>query len=322
MSSAAPLPQSRRTPVTPGGYRAIRVEYVLDSVDDDYRDVLIVKFIGTYAIGHAGSPDATYMQAMVRVGEMCFHPSAVVLDLSELSYQWGDDMEGVFGPDCPHAVAVRAVVVGPPSREAIGTLLFGVHSTTPATEHEGFFEDVDAAVAYVRRRIGEPRFRPPPNGEPLTEAQWLESREPYDMWEWLVYDVPNRRWSMNDWPRTDRASDRKLLLFAVACCRRMWHLMDGRSRRAVEAAERAADAGTPHEPGEAGSDASAASRPRRLPSPPPPRRRGSIPLSTASPSPRSACRRRATPSSSTTKPSPRPTSCATSSATRSALHRT
>lgn len=66
--------------------------------------------------------------------------------------------------------------------------------------------------------------------------------------EWLVSEAPQRMLSgLNDaagpWGiRTFRPSERKLRLFAVACCRMVWHLLtDERSRRAVEVAERYAD---------------------------------------------------------------------------------
>jgi hypothetical protein len=60
----------------------------------------------------------------------------------------------------------------------------------------------------------------------VTEAEWRSSTDPVAMLEHV----------------RGRASDRKLRLFAVACCRRIWHLLsDKRSRKAVVISEQYAD---------------------------------------------------------------------------------
>jgi hypothetical protein len=60
----------------------------------------------------------------------------------------------------------------------------------------------------------------------VTEAEWLECAKPHEMLQFL----------------RNKASNRKLRLFACACCRRIWNLLsDERSRKAVEVAEQYAD---------------------------------------------------------------------------------
>jgi hypothetical protein len=56
----------------------------------------------------------------------------------------------------------------------------------------------------------------------MTESEWLSSRESCEMLGFI----------------RDRAGERQLRLFSVACCRRIWqHITDERSRRAVDVAE-------------------------------------------------------------------------------------
>ena len=63
----------------------------------------------------------------------------------------------------------------------------------------------------------------------MTESKWLMCQQPRTLVDYLRSTRPLR-------------SERKLRLFACACCRRFWHdLVDERSRRAVEVGERFAE---------------------------------------------------------------------------------
>lgn len=59
----------------------------------------------------------------------------------------------------------------------------------------------------------------------MTEADWLAAGDPETMLDCV----------------RGRVSDRKLRLFACACCRRLWHLWDARAQGAVAVAEQFAD---------------------------------------------------------------------------------
>ncbi|TWU50720.1 hypothetical protein Poly51_40130 [Rubripirellula tenax] len=114
-------------------------------------DVLVVRFNGVSGFGCANNDDANYMAAMIHAGIVAWDPSAILLDLREMAYEWGDMMANPLcagfrhyadGSDLP-----LAVVVSDLNREGLTSLVTdGMHSVDPASV---LFETTEAAIVQL-----------------------------------------------------------------------------------------------------------------------------------------------------------------------------
>jgi hypothetical protein len=84
----------------------------------------------------------------------------------------------------------------------------------------------------------------------MTEAEWLASRDPAELLDYL--SSPDSWADGLDEPSD--VTDRRIRLFAVACCRLIWHLIAEQSRDALEVCERHADCAATDEQLEDASD--------------------------------------------------------------------
>jgi len=95
----------------------------------------------------------------------------------------------------------------------------------------------------------------------MTEQEWLSAKASHEMLQYLEGRLYH--WGKEDTP--PKVSDRQIRLFACASCRRIWDLLDAPSRKAVEVAERYADAQVSVEELEAARHAVQESLDTRLP---------------------------------------------------------
>ena len=72
----------------------------------------------------------------------------------------------------------------------------------------------------------------------MNQSEWLASTDPEAMMEWATGPRQYAGYQRSGPPTI---SKRKLRLLAVACCRRIWHLLDDRSHLAVGVTERHVD---------------------------------------------------------------------------------
>jgi hypothetical protein len=136
-----------------------------------YSNVLVASFDGEYRPGSAGAPDAMLIRGITQAAVTVWSPAGLVLDLRKLHYEWGDEMDMLLGP--PDGLEIPTAVVGSElCLPAIATLMFGVNTTKRATEQEGVFDALDAALAYVEAQLKEERVALSEKYPPLPRKSW------------------------------------------------------------------------------------------------------------------------------------------------------
>lgn len=87
-------------------------------------EFLYAAFRGAYRSGSAGSPDATYIMAVMAALDRAWRPDAFIVDLSELTYTSGDEMRWIWdlGSQTCRCRRPLAVIAGDGCRHALLTL--------------------------------------------------------------------------------------------------------------------------------------------------------------------------------------------------------
>ena len=104
---------------------------------------LVLKFSGVYGIGSAGNGDAEFMQVITCAASAAWRSHAVVFDLRDLAYEWGDAIWRVFGRGIE-----PSGVEGLPCALVVSDLCRGGFSTCAGIVPP-MFDDLDSAIAFV-----------------------------------------------------------------------------------------------------------------------------------------------------------------------------
>jgi hypothetical protein len=151
----------------------LRHEFLIGkSLRTKFKDILVIKYSGEYGVGSRGNPDAGFMCALAEAAISYYDPDGIVLDISELKYEWGDMLAMVFSLGSKYYrhpakdkadqgskalyekwTIPQATLIGPPCKEAVRTLLSDCDPDANPEEFPWLFENFDDAWNYVEEQI-------------------------------------------------------------------------------------------------------------------------------------------------------------------------
>lgn len=135
--------------VYPKKYSDIKVKYFLGELDGE--NILIVKFSGIYGLGSAGNGDAQYMYACLNMAKSLYDYRALIIDLTQLDYQWGDMIDQIF-PKTTDDYDIEVMVIGKKCQKAIHSLIEMDWGNDEALRSR-IFDNVADALAFIKHKI-------------------------------------------------------------------------------------------------------------------------------------------------------------------------
>lgn len=119
--------------------------FLMEMPSKKYVNILVAKFSGEYGYGSGGNIDAEYMYATLISALSFSGASGVILDFTELSYQWGDKMGLVLS--APADRDLPLVVVG--SELCEKSLKSLIEDELLIEDQNMLFKDIESAVIQV-----------------------------------------------------------------------------------------------------------------------------------------------------------------------------
>ena len=134
-------------------YVSVECEIGFLPVGESVKKVGYFKAFGTYKSGSAGSSDAYHIRGMMAYAQERFYQRYWILDLSELEYEWGDEMDLVLGLDEFEGIECVATVFGSKCIEAIATLGGMDRKPENLLSEDGNFLTIKEAYEYILPKI-------------------------------------------------------------------------------------------------------------------------------------------------------------------------
>jgi hypothetical protein len=125
-------------------------EFSIQNLRDTYLiDTLYIKFNGVYRPGSEGKSELGFMTGNYELGINVWRPFKTIIDISNVTYEWGDDMELLLDiSDRKSSV----MIVGDKNRRALSTLLFGTDTERDIVDNKFFFDNLEKGTERLKRK--------------------------------------------------------------------------------------------------------------------------------------------------------------------------